>query len=331
MADYKLEFITKTEIELSEKLDHESRITAVDTVTRVLDDYEVTKKNADLIPYEDVNGALLKRYCACLLIEGKSQKTVSQYKRTIEKFSDVVRKNYNEIMVYDIRLFLACEKQRGVSNRTLENTRAYLSAFFQWLSREELIFKNPCLSVKPIKFVDKVKLPFSSVDIDSLRSACNSLKERAIIEVLLSSGMRVSELTALKVSDVNFSNRSIHITNGKGAKERTVYINELALTHLQAYLLNRNIDGSFLFYNYKREQLNVGGVRHILNVIGERANVDNVHPHRFRRTFATGLASRGMNIQDIQHLLGHTSINTTMEYIYMNDDNVRASYLKFIN
>lgn len=330
MADYKLEFIQKTEVELAERLDRESRITAVDTITRVLDDYDVHKREADLIPYEHINEATLKRYCACLLIEGKSEKTVMQYKRTAEKFADTVRKNYNEVTVYDIRLFLACEKQRGVSNRTLENTRANLSAFFQWLTREELILRNPCLNVHPIKFTDKVKYPFSSVEIDRLRSACRTKKERAIIELLLASGVRVSELCSMNVSDIDFNTLAVHVTKGKGSKERTTYMNDLARTHLQTYLIDRKEDGDILFYNKKKQRLNPGGVRHILNVIAERANVDNVHPHRFRRTFATGLANRGMSVQDIQKLLGHTNMNTTMEYVHMNDDNVHAAYIRFI-
>lgn len=330
MADYKLEFIHKTEVELAGCLDRESRETAVDTMTRVLEGYNVSKREADLIPYEHINEATLKRYCACLLIEGKSEKTVMQYKRTAEKLADTVRKNYNEVTVYDIRLFLACEKQRGVSNRTLENTRANLSAFFQWLTREELILRNPCLNVHPIKFTDKVKYPFSSVEIDRLRSACRTEKERAIIELLLASGVRVSELCSMNVSDIDFNTLAVHVTKGKGSKERTTYMNDLARTHLQTYLIDRKEDGDILFYNKKKQRLNPGGVRHILNVIAERAKVDNVHPHRFRRTFATGLANRGMSVQDIQKLLGHTNMNTTMEYVHMNDDNVHAAYIRFI-
>lgn len=330
MADYKLEFIHKTEVELAQRLEREARETAIDTVTRVLEDYDVNKRAADLIPYEHINEATLKRYCACLLIEGKSEKTVMQYKRTAEKFADTVRKNYNEVTVYDIRLFLACEKQRGVSNRTLENTRANLSAFFQWLTREELILRNPCLNVHPIKFTDKVKYPFSSVEIDKLRSACRTKKERAIIELLLASGVRVSELCAMNVSDIGFNTMTVHVKKGKGSKERITYMNDLAKTHLQVYLIERKEDGDILFYNKKKQRLNPGGIRHILNVIAERAGVDNVHPHRFRRTFATGLANRGMSVQDIQKLLGHTNMNTTMEYVHMNDDNVHAAYIRFI-
>ena len=150
-----------------------------------------------------------------------------------------------------------------------------------------------------------------------------------MIEILLSTGIRVSELTGLRVNDVNFNNLSIHVTNGKGAKERTVYMNDLAKTHLNNYLMEQNVIGSTIFMNKKKKPLNPGGVRYILNTIAKRAGVDNVHPHRFRRTFATGLADRGMDIQEIRKILGHGNINTTLEYVYTSDEKAHASYLKY--
>lgn len=139
----------------------------------------------------------------------------------------------------------------------------------------------------------------------------------------------MSELTAIQVADVNFNDLSIHVTKGKGSKERTVYMNELARTHLQTYLAERGYFGGALFYNKRKENLNPGGVRHILNEIAKRAAVENVHPHRFRRTFATGLADRGMEIQEIRKLLGHSNINTTLEYVYTSDEKIHASYLRY--
>lgn len=330
MFDYKMQLIKELEVELSQVLHADSFETAIDAITRALNGYDVAKSNTDIVPYISINESLLNVYSGCLLVSGKSEKTIAQYRRTVEKFSEFINKTFLDVGVYDIRLFLANEKQRGVSNRTLENTRANLSAFFQWLQREEHITKNPCMNVEPIKYTDKVRMPFSTVEIDALRFACKSSKERAIIELLLSAGVRVSELSGLLVSDVNFVNMSIHVRKGKGAKERTVYMNDLARTHLQTYLMERGNLGNSLFININKEPLNPGGVRHILKTLGERAKVDNVHPHRFRRTFATGLASRGMDIQEIQKLLGHTNINTTLNYVYTSDEKAHASYLKYI-
>ena len=324
----KMQFLQQAEIELTPVL-RERAEEAIDIITRILGEYQVTKASTEIVPYSDTNGMLLKMYCACLMIGGKSEKTIAQYKRTAEKLALTVNKTFQEVTVYDIRYFLAVEKQRGVSNRTLENTRANLSAFFQWMAKEEHITKNPCMNIEPIKYTDKVRLPFSPVEIDSLRFACKTTKERAMIEILLSTGIRVSELTGLRVNDVNFNNLSIHVTNGKGAKERTVYMNDLAKTHLNNYLMEQDVIGSTIFMNKKKQSLNPGGVRYILNAIAKRAGVDNVHPHRFRRTFATGLADRGMDIQEIRKLLGHSNINTTLEYVYTSDEKAHASYLKY--
>ena len=329
MADYKLQFIQSTEESLAFILDNETREKVIDLITRNLREYEVVKAETALVEYQGVNETLLKKYCACLLIGGKSKKTIAQYKRTAEKLFQAVQKNFTDMDVYDIRLFLAIEKQRGVSNRTLENTRANLSAFFQWLHQEDLIPKNPCSNISPIKYTDKVRLPFSSVEIDALRFACKNEKERAIIELLLSSGVRVSELTGMKVQDIDFQKMSVHVTNRKGSKERTTFMNDLARKHLQTYLSERGIFGEYLFYNKQGTPLNPGGVRHLLNEIGKRATVDNVHPHRFRRTFASGMADRGMNIQEIRKLLGHTNINTTLEYVYTSDEQIHSSYMKY--
>ena len=330
MFDYKMQFIKDLEIELAQVLDADSFEPTIDVITRALNGYDLTKSNTEIVPYVSINESLVNVYSGCLLVSGKSEKTIAQYRRTVEKFSEFVNKTFLDVGVYDIRLFLANEKQRGVSNRTLENTRANLSAFFQWLQREEHISKNPCMNVQPIKYTDKVRLPFSTVEIDALRFACKSSKERAIVELLLSAGVRVSELSALEVGDVNFHNMSIHVRKGKGAKERTVYMSDLARTHLQTYLMERGILGNCLFANKKKDPINPGGVRHILKTVGDRAGVDNVHPHRFRRTFATGLASRGMDIQEIQKLLGHSNINTTLEYVYTSDEKAHASFLKYI-
>lgn len=329
MADYKQELINEVTTAISGTLDTESVGIVSDELVVALRDYEVTKQVKQLVTYDGANEMILKRYKACLLIAGKSQKTIVAYEYTIKKLFAALQKNFVDMTVSDLRYFLAYEKNRGVSNRTLENTRVQISAFFTWLLDEELINKNPCRTIKPIKYTDEVKLPFSSVELDALRSACKNKKERALIEVLISSGVRVSELCSLKISDINFDTLAVMVRQGKGNKQRTVYISELANKHLVEYLTSRNVNGDYLFYNKWQEPMNTGGVRHLLNVIAERARVTNVHPHRFRRTFATGMANRGMDIQEIARLLGHSSLNTTLKYVYSSEEKIRASYLKY--
>ena len=329
MADYKSQLIGDVTEALTGQLDHSDIKTVSDEMSLALKDYEVTRRTTELVVYDGANEMLVKRYKACLTIAGRSPKTIKAYERIVKKLFEALQKNYTDMTVSDLRYFLAYEKSRGVSNRTLENTRIQISAFFTWLIDEELIVKNPCRQIMPIKYTKVVKHPFSAIEIDALRSACRTKKERAIVEFLLSSGVRVSELCSIQISDINFDTLSVMVREGKGAKQRIVYINDLTSKHLVEYLTSRNVNGNYLFYNKKKRPLNVGGVRHILKTLEDRAQVTNVHPHRFRRTLATNLSNRGMEIQEISKLLGHANINTTLEYVYTSEEKVKASYLKY--
>jgi len=327
--DYRMEIVKTIENKLCGLFTSEQLSVISDTVILTLNDYEVTERCTEIVPLDDTNTRLISRYIGCLVIEGKSQNTIYQYIRTIKKLSDRINKPFPEMGIYDIRMFLAMEKDRKVSNRTLENTRANLSAFFQWMTNEDILDKNPIAKLKPVKYTDEIKKPFSDVEIDALRCACKTAKERALIEMLLSTGIRVSELTAMKTTDVNLIDYSVHVRHGKGAKERMVYTNDLAVKYVSYYLNNRPETGNMLFYNHNHEPLNSGGVRFILNQLAKRANVDNAHPHRMRRTFATNLSKRGMDIHEIQKLMGHSNINTTTAYICLDDTTLRTSYNKY--
>lgn len=329
MADYKEKFVSEVSEALVGQISQSDIGIVSDEMTIALRDYDLTKRVTDLVKYDGVNELILKRYKACLVIAGRSPKTIAQYERTIKKLFITLQKNYTDMTVSDLRYFLAYEKSRGVSNRTLENTRVHISAFFTWLLDEELINKNPCRPIAPIRFTKEVKLPFSAVEIDAIRLACKNKKERAIIEFLLASGVRVSELCSIRLSDINFDTLAVIVREGKGSKQRTVYINDLASKHLVEYLTSRNVYGDYLFYNKKKDPLNPGGVRFLLKEIENRAGINNVHPHRFRRTFATGLANRGMDIQEIGKLLGHANLNTTLTYVYSSEEKIRTSYLKY--
>lgn len=300
-----------------------------DILVKELRFYDLTEAETAIVPYDDENQRLLKTYCACIALDGKSKKTVRQYASLLKRFSETVGKKYKEVRATDIRLFFALEKDKGVSNRSLENYRAYLSAFFQWMQAEEYITVNPMLKIKPIQYTDEIRLPFSNIDIDKMRTACKDPKERAIFEFLLSSGVRASELCDLNIEDVDLRDKTVHVRHGKGDKPRITYINDLAVMHLRHYLSTRHDDSEVLFLSYRKKRLSVGGAEAIVRRIGERSNVEDVHPHRFRRTMATTLATRGMAIQDIQKLLGHSDINTTMEYVSVSEQRARLEYQKF--
>ena len=328
--DYRMELIQSVQGKILAALGAAAAETVATVLTVELENYEIGERCTALVPYDDENERILKRYLACLMIDGKSEKTVAAYSRTIVKMTEFLRMNYTEIGTYDIRLYLAYEKNRGVSNVTLENTRANISAFFQWMTAEEVIGRNPCSAIKPIKRPSKERQPFSPVELDAMRSACQTTRERALIEVLASSGVRVSELVALDVEDVEIPSMTVHVKRGKGGKARATYINEIARTHLTKYLRETGVTEGPIFLNAAGDRLRANGVRYILNQIAKRAGVENVHPHRFRRTFATGLAERGMPVQEIMRLLGHSKIDTTMGYVSLNDEKVKAAYKQYI-
>lgn len=328
--DYRTSFVRDVEAALAANFGPDQVALISNVVVKALADYEITERCTDLAPLDDVNERLIKRYRACLMVDGKSESTISQYTRSVRKLIELIPKPVTEMGAYDIRFFLASEQERGISARTRENQRANLSTFFQWMTDDDIIPKNPISKLKSIKYPDEVKTPFADVELDALRGACRTLKERALIEMLISTGVRVSELSNMDVADINMNTLSVHVVHGKGSKERMTYTTPVSVKHLQTYIKNRPDTGTALFYNNKHERLASGGIEYILNELAKRAGVNNVYPHRFRRTFATNLAKRGMAIQEIQKLLGHSSIETTMQYICVDDANIKTSYNKFI-
>lgn len=328
-VDYRMNFVREVETNLACHYDPEEIAQISNLVVKALEGYELTERCTDLALRDDTNEKLIRRFRACMMVDGKSDKTAYQYVRTIRKLSDMIGRPFTEMGAYDVRYFLAMEQERGMSQRTLENTRANISAFFQWMTEDEIIPKNPVTKIRPIKFPSEVKKAFSEVELDALRSACKTIKERALIEFLVSTGVRVSELASMKIEDINLDTLAVHVIHGKGAKERMTYTTAVAAKHLISYLKNRNEENPALFCNKNHEPIEPGGIRFILNTIAQRAGVENVHPHRFRRTFATNLSRRGMELQEIQKLLGHSDINTTLVYVNTDDSKVQASYRRY--
>ena len=296
---------------------------------KAMQNYDVQIKSTQLVVYDNKNERLLKKYSACLYVDGKSRKTIDVYVRTLKNFSEFLKIPFDEIGSYDIRYYLASMKEKGISDRTLENYRSYISAFYQWLTREDFIVKNPCDKINPIKYKEEIRKPFTETEIDKIRSHCTTIKNRALVEMLLSSGIRVTELSNLQISDIDFNSLSVHIREGKGAKERVSYMTPVCAMHLKAYLLQRSDNNPALFVSdRKNQQLNPSGIRFILKSIEKASNIEDIHPHRFRRTFATNLAKRGMDVQTIAKLMGHSSIQTTMIYVFIDDTKIITEYKK---
>lgn len=328
--DYRNEFSQEIKLRLKDVLCQSDLDMVMAVVLDSINKYELTERETAIVPYDDRNMAVIRSYVSSLIVDGKAKSTIQAYTREIKKFvSFIGNADLTEAKTFDIRNYLAQYKVRGLKNSSLENTRAIIASFFSWLLKEEYITKNPCAVISPIKQTKEIKKPFTSVELDVLRSRCKNEKERAIIEVLLSSGVRVSELCDLNVDDIDFQSKTVHIRHGKGDKERYTYIDDVACSHLIKYLTSKGIESGALFRSTSKERYTPHGVRELLTAMAKRANVENVHPHRFRRTFATTLSSRGMGLQDIQKLMGHSNINTTMVYITMNDSQVKNSYQKF--
>lgn len=271
---------------------------------------------------------LLDAYTAAMQIQGRSEKTIERYRYLIGRMREVVKVPTRSITVYHLRQYLAKEKARGISDRTLEGTRQVFSAYFNWLQREGLIENNPTANLGAIKCQKKVKVTYSEVDIEKMKFGCKSLRDRAIITFLLSTGCRISEMTQLDRDDIDLVNLECTVL-GKGNKERTVYLDSVTGMLLKNYLNARTDDHPALFVGKGSDRLTPGGVRAMLKKLAGNANVDHVHPHKFRQTLATNLIRHGMPIQEVAAILGHDKLDTTMQYVVLDNTDVKNSYRKY--
>lgn len=275
-----------------------------------------------------VTDDLLEAYLNALSVEGRSAKTIERYRYIISRMKKATNVPTRSITVYHLRQYLASEKARGISDRTLESSRQVFSAYFNWLQRECLIDSNPCANLGAIKYAKKQKDIYSDVDIEKMKFGCKSIRDRAIITFLQATGCRISEMVGLNRIDVDFKAQECKVL-GKGNKERTVFLTPVATATLQAYLNSRTDDLPALFVGKGTERLHPGGVRKMLVELGVSSNVTHVHPHKFRRTTATNLIRHGMPIQEVAAILGHDKIDTTMQYVVLNKEDIANSYRKF--
>ena len=274
----------------------------------------------------------LQEFLDVKALEGCSKATIENYKFNLNKFLLGVGKDPTEIATQDIRKYLAdYKRERGVSNTTLDNMRRVFQSFFTWMHREGYILKDPCAAVNKIRADKIIKNPYSDEEMELMREAAKNLREKAIIEVLYSTGMRIGELEKLNKDDIDFVNGKA-IVFGKGAKEREVYFNVKAQLALKKYLENRNDTNEALFVGLQSpyNRLKVSTYEKILRELGGRCGV-HCHPHRFRRTCATILLNKGMPIQEVSKVLGHAKLETTLIYCEINQQSVAANHKKYMN
>lgn len=265
-------------------------------------------------------------------LEGCSERSVKYYRSTLCRFAESAGSSISTVTTDDIRCYLAEYRNfNGASNTTIDNVRRVLSSFFSWLEEEDFIYKSPVRRIKKIRSTRILKPVYSDEALEDLRDACTHSRDLAIIDLLASTGMRVGELVKLNRKDMCFESREC-VVRGKGDKERKVYFDARTKVHLQAYLDTRTDGNEALFVSLQKpyKRLEISGVELRLRDLGRIANVSGVHPHKFRRTLATRAIDKGMPIEQVQVLLGHSKIDTTLCYAMVDQANVKQSHRKFI-
>lgn len=279
------------------------------------------------------NGDLLELFLTAKEVEGCSPKTIAYYEATLQHMESWLSKPIAHVSSDDLRKYLSeYELERGSSKVTIDNIRRIFSSFFSWLEDEDYIVKSPVRKIKRVKTAVKTKETLSDEELEALRDSCDSKRDLAMVDLLASTGMRVGELIRLDIDDVDIQGRECVVT-GKGNKQRPVYFDARTKLHLAAYLESRK-DGNpalFVSLNGRTQRLSVCTVEKRIKALGERAQVGRVYPHKFRRTLATHAIDKGMPIEQVQRLLGHSKIETTMHYAMVNQSNVKASHEKYLS
>ena len=303
------------------------------TLVKCFSRYDISLKNVERKQEDTENSNLIDKFLSAKKIEGCSVKTIEYYKNIILKMTMSIEKLIKNITTEDLRKYLSEYKEENNSSlTTIDNMRRIFSSFFAWLEDENYIVKSPARRIHRVKTAKIMKNTFSDENIEQMRDLCkNDIRNLVLIELLLTTGMRVGELVNLNISDINFEERSC-IVLGKGNKQREVYFEKKKKIHLQEYLENRNDNEIALFVskNKPHQRLSISGIELIIRNIGKNINIDKAYPHKFRRTLATMAIDKGMPIEQVQKLLGHVKIETTMHYAMVNQNNVKISHRKYI-
>ena len=283
-------------------------------------------------PQEQEQPNAVAAFIAAKRIEGCSEKTLTYYRKTIEAMTAGIGKTPQQITTDDIRQYLtAYQVQRKSSKVTIDNIRRILATFYSWLEDEDYIVKSPVRRIHKVKTAKVIKDTYTDEALELMRDNCGTLRDLAIIDLLASSGMRVGEMVALNRDDINFNEREC-VVFGKGSKQRLVYFDARTKIHLQNYLDSRTDSDPALFVTLRApfQRLQIGGVEMRLRQLGRRLSIPKVHPHKFRRTLATSAIDKGMPIEQVQQLLGHQKIDTTMHYAMVKQQNVKLAHRKSI-
>ena len=329
----KEKLINEIENAMSGVLSFEQTAQLSTSLLQILSKYNVVADGDTLNEDFASNARLLEIFLSAKQVEGCSIKTIKYYESTIHHLYRDMPKNVADYTTEDIRAYLAVFQSKRKSSRvTIDNIRRIFSSFFAWLEEEDYILKSPVRRIHKVKTGTQVKEVLSDEALETLRDNCKHIRDLAIIDLLSSTGIRVGELVKMNRNDINFQEREC-IVFGKGNKERMVYFNARTKIHLQQYLKSRKDKNPALFVSLAKphNRLEISGVELRLREIGRKLKINKVHPHKFRRTLATMAIDKGMPVEQVQRLLGHVKIDTTMHYAMVNQTNVKISHRKFIN
>lgn len=325
----KKELINEIMQKMNKILDNEQMKALGEVLKFTLFEYQIAK---EIIRIDNRNIDYIGMFISSKRIEGCSDRTLNYYETTIKNMIRDVQKRVNHITTEDLREYLASYQSiNNCSRTTIDNVRRILSSFFAWLEDEDYIVKSPVRRIHKVKVIQTVKETYTDEELEKMRDACTEIRDLAMIDFLSSTGIRVGELVKLNLDDIKFQERSC-IVLGKGGKEREVCFDARAKLHLENYLATRVDNNKALFVSLLKpfERLKISGVEIRFRKLGRETEIRRVHPHKFRRTMATRAIDKGMPIEQVQVLLGHRKIDTTLQYALVNQSNVKMSHKKFI-
>ena len=291
--------------------------------------YEISGKITET---EDDSQKLIDSFVYAKRIEGCSEKTLKYYRTTIETMTAAIDKGVRHMQTDDLRAYLTEYREKHGSSRvTIDNIRRILSSFFSWLEDEDHILKSPVRRIHKVKTATNIKETYTDEELEKMRDNCEELRDLAIVDMLASTGMRIGEMVLLNKADINFNEREC-VVFGKGDKERVVYFDVRTKIHLQNYIDSRIDENSALFVTLRAPytRITIGGIESRLREMGKNLEIKKVHPHKFRRTLATMAIDKGMPIEQLQQLLGHKRIDTTLQYAMVKQSNVKQAHRKYI-
>ena len=311
-------------------LDNKQLVNLQNNLNQVLQRYDVELINGGYS--ENDNQELVGKFISAKRVEGCSEKTLKYYLATIEAMNSSLEKDVRIIQTEDLRKYLTdYQMQNGSSKVTIDNIRRILSSFFAWLEDEDYIIKSPVRRIHKVKTVSNIKETYTDEELEMMRDNCEELRDLAIVDMLASTGMRIGEMVLLNREDLDFNEREC-VVLGKGSKERIVYFDARTKLHLQEYLKGRVDDNPALFVTLSapHKRIQIGGIESRLRELGKNLKISRVHPHKFRRTLATMAIDKGMPIEQLQRLLGHQRIDTTLQYAMVKQSNVKMAHKKYI-